>query len=429
MSKKLLILFVILLFGLLTIVGISSNPLKAKDVVTIKYAFWGNPDAIGVEKDIIDEFEKTNPSIKIQPVVSSYTDYHTKLLVMIAGGMGPDVMRVNSIFAEDFLKANALLDITDLIKRDNINLDLYYGAGLVENSYKGRYYGLPWGTAPCYIAVNLKMFKDAGIPLPSYNWTWDDFVNINKKLSKTYQYAYAAPFEMEDLLPFVWGAGVDLFDKSRQKFTLNRPVAIERIQQLADMMKEGIIANPALVAGSQDTRRLRWIVNNEVAMVYAAAIEVLTLQSFEGFEFEVLPFPGGPVSERTTIYKSNILGINSKTKNLEAAWEFLKFLRTPEGTGEKLYCESKRTPPSVKIPGLWDLYSDPNKYPKNIKEVTNLIAEKHAYMFPLRAGWMEVKGLIDPQLQKIWAGQMSAEKALNEIAPKVQEVLNRTKRP
>ena len=81
----------------------------------------------------------------------------------------------------------------------------------------------------------------------------------------------------------------------------------------------------------------------------------------------------------------------------------------------------------MKIASLWDVYFDPNKYPKNIKEVTNLISEKYGHRYQNRSGWNEIKGLIEPQLQKIFSGKLSAQEAMNEIAPKVQEVLDRAK--
>ena len=36
----------------------------AQEKVTIKYAFWGNPAAIGVEEDILKEFHKNIPTFK-----------------------------------------------------------------------------------------------------------------------------------------------------------------------------------------------------------------------------------------------------------------------------------------------------------------------------------------------------------------------------
>jgi len=100
--------------------------ISAQSTINIKYAFWGNPDAIGVEKDIIEAFEVSHPGIKVTPVAIAYNDYHPKLQVMIAGGMAPDVMRIDSYFFQDFLKNKALKDITGLIKANNFDTSKLY---------------------------------------------------------------------------------------------------------------------------------------------------------------------------------------------------------------------------------------------------------------------------------------------------------------
>ena len=131
---------IILAFATLVLVASVAG---AQAKTTIKYAFWGNPDAIGVEKDIIEEFEALNPSIAVEPVVSAYGDYHTKLLTMIAGGAAPDVMRVDSYYFNDFMKVGALRSIADLVAKDKLDLSSYYQQGIQECTYDGALYGLP----------------------------------------------------------------------------------------------------------------------------------------------------------------------------------------------------------------------------------------------------------------------------------------------
>ena len=401
----------------------------AADVTTIQYSFWGNPTAIGVEKDIIDEFEKIHPDIKVTPIAVDYNNYHTKLLTLIAGGQAPDVMRIDSYFFTDFMKAKAVKDITALIKKDKVNLKAYYQAGLFDCRQGNKYYGLPWGTAPLYIFINTKMFKDAGIPVPSVDWKYDDFLKIARQLSKGQgadrQYGFALlPVELNHFLSFIWGNGGDLFDKSRKKFTLNKPESVKRLQEIADLIKEGVIPDPAQFTSADVINR--WMVNYKAAIRMGSAAEILSMQALPGFDFDVLPFPGTPLHRNVTIYKSNVIGISSTTKKDKAAWEFLKFLRAPGQRGETLYMQAKRMPPCVDDPELWKIYADPNKSPHNVAEVSKIVASKYGHALPLRSGWMEIQGLVIPQLQRVYAGQISAKQAMDEIAPKVQEVINRT---
>jgi multiple sugar transport system substrate-binding protein len=396
---------------------------------TVQYAFWGNPDAIGVEDDIIKAFEAQNPSIKITPVVSGYSDYHTKLLTLIAGGAAPDVMRVDSYFFGDFLKAGALREISDLIKKSNIDLKAYYPEGIEENSHDGKIYGLPWGTAPLYMMMNVKMFKDAGVALPPMSWNWNDFVSIVKQLTKgsgtDKQYGFAlslADASVSAILPWVWENGGDLFDASRTHFTLDQPAAYEAIQRMAELYKQGYMPPDAL--NSKADVLDRWFVNDKLAMYIGSAAEILTVQKVPGVEFEAWSMPNGNV-KRTTVYKSNIIGISPQTKHLDQAWQFLQFLRGPKGEGETLYMKAHRIPPTIDDAKYWALYADPTKYPKLIAKNTTEISDMYGRLLPLRAGWLEIQQILTPALQSVFLGQTSAEQAMKLIAPKVQAVLDR----
>ena len=83
--KRTLLVLLGLVMILATVGAQGSQEPQKSGPVTLKYAFWGNPDAIGVEQDIIKAFEEKHPDIKIEPIVSGYADYHTKLMTMIAG--------------------------------------------------------------------------------------------------------------------------------------------------------------------------------------------------------------------------------------------------------------------------------------------------------------------------------------------------------
>jgi multiple sugar transport system substrate-binding protein len=123
--------------------------------VEIQYAFWGNPTAIGVEKDISRSLKKPIP------IAVGYTDYHQKILTLIAGRQAPDVMRIDSYFFADFMASNAFKDIGKLIKRDKIDTKAYYQAGFSDCMYKGKCYGFPWRIATSFFSA-IKNFARFG---------------------------------------------------------------------------------------------------------------------------------------------------------------------------------------------------------------------------------------------------------------------------
>ncbi|MDR1503661.1 MAG: extracellular solute-binding protein, partial [Prevotella sp.] len=109
--------------------------------ITLGYSFWGSPDAIGVEADIIAAFEKKYPNLKVEPNVTGYGDYHTKLLTMIAGGSAPDVMRISTNFLPDFVASKGVVNIDKMAKDHNFDLSIYYKEGLNDCSWEGVCYG------------------------------------------------------------------------------------------------------------------------------------------------------------------------------------------------------------------------------------------------------------------------------------------------
>ncbi len=392
--------------------------------VTIDYAFWGNPEAIGVERDIIDAFHDYQDEVRVSPVVSGYGDYHAMLLTQLAGGTGPDVMRVDSYYFADFLDLNALRAIDDLVERDNLDLSEYYAAGLEENMYEGTLYGLPWATAPLYMFINLDVFEERGVEVPDYDWNLEDFERIARQLSEGDGYGFGIQLgTVSTVLPFIWANGGDMFDESRDNFTMNEPEAVEALDWLAGLYADGVIPEDAITADADALTR--WFVNGEIGMRMGSAAEILSTQAVEGARFEVMNMPTGDGIDNTTVYKSNIIGINSRSDKVDAAWEFIKFLRGPDGLGEELYMQARRMAPTFDRQELWGIYADPDLYPRRVEEASKLIADRYGRLLPLRVGWLEVESLVIPELQGILSGDVSAQEAMDGIAADAQAVLDR----
>ena len=409
--------------------GTSESKAKSDDQIVLTYAFWGSPDAIGVEADLIEAFEAKYPNIKVEPVVTGYSDYHTKLLTMIAGGAAPDVMRISTQFLPDLVASGGLLDVGKMAEEKGFDLSMYYEDGLKDCSWDGICYGLPWGTAPVYMLMNVDMFEAAGVPLPDYDWTLEDFENTVKALTsgsgaeKKYGFAMEIQTDLYPLFPYVWANGGGLLDETKTRFTFDQPEAYEAIQMLADLYQEGYMPQETLMTGTQTASVPTWFINDKVAMFQGTAANVLTIQQ-SGKRFEVWPLPSNPSNSHTTVVKSNATSISKDSSNLEAAWLLASFLRGPEG--EAIYMNAKRVPPSIKGDEYWDMYLNAGEYPTNIKDVTNLVFEKYGNLAPVRRGYLEMEQTLTPIVQEIMLGNTTAEVSMKEISPKIQAILDKT---
>lgn len=420
MKKVLSVMLVaLLLVGTVFANGTSEAKTEGKEAgpITIKYAFWGNPDAIGVEKEIIDAFEATHPNIKVEPVVSGYSDYHSKLMTMIAGGMAPDVMRIDSYYFADFTALDAVESLEPYIEKSDFDLSIYPVAAIKEATVDGKVSALPWSTAPLYFILNLNAFEKAGIPLPSYDWTVDEFYDIIRQFDGANSGCYGFAPNLDNIgntLPLIWANGGNLLSEDRNTFILDRPESYENIQGLAELYQEGYLPKDSI---STDTEAfLRWFTNDSLAIMQASVMEILSVQKVEGTRFEAWPAPAGSVPN-TTVYKSNEICMSTDSKHKDAVWEFMQFLRGNEG--EKLYVGAHRCAPMLlNDDTLWPTYMGSGKYPSNIQEVTGLIATKYGHQLPLRKGYNELVSLVMPVVQKVLMGDVTAEEGMAGISKK-----------
>ena len=418
----LVVLSVLMILNALGAQG-SQETAKSSGPVTLKYAFWGNPDAIGVEQDIIKAFEEKHPDIKIEPIVSGYSDYHTKLMTMIAGNMAPDVMRIDDYYFYDFIKLGAVESLSPYIKHDNVNLDLYPKMVIEEATVDGQIYGLPWGTAPLYMLLNLDAFEKAGIPLPSLDWTTEDFERIvrsfNPQQTKVYGFALDTGY-LSGFLPHIWAKGGTLLSADKSQYTGDSPEAASAIQMLADLYKEGYMPKDTINSGNTEALR-RWFSNGTVAIIGGSAQEILAIQKIAGMRFEAWTMPQAKNSKNTTVFKSNTISISKSSKLKEAAWTFTSFLRGVEG--EDLYVRAKRFPPTLNIPENWALYLDPNLYPKQIKQNSELIATEYGHTLPLRTGYAAIESKVIPAVQSAMLGSKTAAQAMADIRSDITKII------
>jgi multiple sugar transport system substrate-binding protein len=75
--------------------------------------------------------------------------------------------------------------LDSFLKADSINPDKEF---YIVPRLKNKIYGIQDISQPWMVAINKKALDEAGLPIPTYGWTWDDFRDYAKKLTKGKQY-------------------------------------------------------------------------------------------------------------------------------------------------------------------------------------------------------------------------------------------------
>jgi multiple sugar transport system substrate-binding protein len=122
----------------------------------------------------IDQFNRTHKNIEVSSDTGGVVADRMlqKVTAGLQAGNYPDVAYIFGSDLANIAKSDKLLDLTD---SDKIDIDAFYPAGRDAATVDGRVRAVPALIDNLAIVYNKKIFKDAGVPFPSDDWTWDDF--------------------------------------------------------------------------------------------------------------------------------------------------------------------------------------------------------------------------------------------------------------
>src|SRR5690554_6334842 len=184
MFKRLLAPLALVLVVVLGLPGMA----VAQEPVELTFVGWGGPDEIEVFEHLVEVFNERNPDIviKYQPIP---TDYTTTLKTMIAGGTPPDIAYVPdgdfSAFAPrgQLVNIQPFVDASEMFDPDGVwpsALGRYRWDAETKTFGQGPLYALPKDMGPTILYINVDLFEQMGVPIPSHTepMTWDAFVDL-----------------------------------------------------------------------------------------------------------------------------------------------------------------------------------------------------------------------------------------------------------
>jgi ABC-type glycerol-3-phosphate transport system substrate-binding protein len=206
--------------------------------------------------------------------------------------------------------------------------------GLIDEfAWKRTQYGLPKDNALRVMYVNQDLFDRAGVRYPTFDWTWDDFLDAARKLTDRTPPSGTPTFGLADFFltlndspsySITRAFGGEWYNPTWTASTIDAAPTVEAIQFTADWRNRHKITPLPGEAQSNPFRR------GQVAMLIAFAQETFFLkQENVSFGYDVVPLPRGKAGAFPCVTGSG----QSMAKNAtapEASWQFLKYLTGPE---------------------------------------------------------------------------------------------------
>lgn len=406
-----LFLVLMLLFGFATMEAISQ--------VTLKYSYWsgGGPTAARMVEEVIKDFEKEHPDIKINAFSFTATGAYVKFNTQIAAGTVPDVVEFAVECMPSYAWSGILTELQPFVDRDeDVNPEDFFPQLWEGWKYKGKLYGIPINSQPLVLYYNKDLFDSAGVSYPDKTWTWDNFLKATQRLTDEEQMRWGFSVGKWDgyWSPFVYQNGGSVLNADGTKCVLDSPQAIEAIQFVSDLINKYHVS-PTLSQmtglGGIDTM----FRTGRLGMQISGRWFVPVGREIKAFKWDASILP----KQRQRGFPLYALGgvISAQCENPNAAWELLKYM-----TGEKSqihYAESGNMVPARKALAGSDFYLESTPPENNQAFLDSL--DFGAVLPP--ANWPAVYAITAPEMDIILRGKKSVEEGVKKIVADVNKML------
>ena len=315
---------------------------KQETVLTIGVysgSYWNTPN--GNCYQILDEaialFEQSHPDVRVEYVSGiPANDYSEWLAGQILMGTEPDVYFV---LPEDFdvlVSSGALTQLDERIAADpEFDTGVYYEPCLRSGQFEGKQYALPHESVPTIMFVNKTMLEVRGIPMPDNNWTWEDFYSICRQVTNVEKRQYGVyGYTWQDAM---YSNGASLFSEDGRSCFL----AEEHVQEAIAFAKRLRELNGGYNVTSRDfdvgTVAFCPLLYSEYRAYQPYPWRV---KKYSAFQWDCVSMPAGASGANISQLHTMMLGISSRTRHEDLAWQFCKLLSIDEEVQRKLYTQS-----------------------------------------------------------------------------------------
>jgi multiple sugar transport system substrate-binding protein len=191
MLKKIILLIFVLFFS----VGCRGK----MDSEEIVFSSWGSITEVQILKQIIKDFEKENPKIKVK-FMHIPQNYFQKIHLLFASNTAPDVLFMNNLNLPIY--ESKLEDLSDFIVEK-----YFYPQAVNGMSYNGKILGIPRDISNLILYVNLNK-----TPLPSSSWTIENLLSLAQKNTKSGQFGIGAEDDIYWATPYLSYFGSEILD-------------------------------------------------------------------------------------------------------------------------------------------------------------------------------------------------------------------------
>ena len=151
---------------------------------TIKIAWWGGESRHEYTQKLMDAYMEENPDIEFEATPSGWEGYFEKLSTQASSGSMPDLVQMDYQYISTYAKNNSLADLQEFIDDGTLDMSNVDDATIESGRIDGKTVGIVTGTNTLAVIYNPDVLQQAGLEAPADDWTWDDYIEMNTKVTE-----------------------------------------------------------------------------------------------------------------------------------------------------------------------------------------------------------------------------------------------------
>jgi multiple sugar transport system substrate-binding protein len=291
---------------------------------------WGGAEGEQVE-NLIKRFNESQDKYVVEGL--SVPD-EQKIKIAIASGKGPDFTDSFASNVALYASQGIALELDSLIERDGYDLSQFIPASLAQGKYEGKYHAFPMNTTVNGLFYNKKLLTEAGYTEPPK--TSQELYDMAVKLTKTNEDGTIEQLGFPSYPNFAFqalaiGMGGEYISQDGKTALFDSEANLRALQMIYDYNQKFGIDNIKRMQGSG-----KWLDPTDPFMMgkQAFRIDGPWLSTFMknnniSVDYGVVPIPyleGHPEYAGSGDNASSIFYIAKNSKNVDGAWEFMKFM-------------------------------------------------------------------------------------------------------
>ena len=279
--------------------------------------------------NLIQDFEKQNPDIRIKLDTRSYLEIQDRLIFPTASparwgdaAPDPDILGVDPRWIAELVGSQKLESLEPFLGEELSSL------ALSEADEPIAQWALPLASFMTPLFYNIDIFKDAGFDRPPRNQA--EFEAYAKAAGARNRYGYAVSLSprdpngiFRDIFSWIWASGTPIIQQGALAF--DTPQIRSVLKLLNDLYQDGLMVQDPFQKTGKD--RIREFASGQIAMMIGSVSDIRAIMDSDvTFGITTIPSPPNYQGKPRYSLQSWYVGISSACKHKEDAWKFLRFL-------------------------------------------------------------------------------------------------------